>query len=60
MGLQPPRQQKILPSKPKYLATIYLAKFLITTHIHLTTLFVTMLHRKDMILRATEHTPTCH
>ena len=54
MGHQPPCQQKILPPTCKYLATIYPAKFLITTHIYLTTLYVSMLHRS---LKAHTHLP---
>jgi len=59
-GHQPRRQLQILPPTRKYLATIHPVKFLITTHIHLTTLYVSMLHRMDMILHASEHTSTCN
>jgi len=44
----------------KYLGTIYPVKFLMTTHTHLTLLYVSMLHRRAMIPRALEHTPTYH
>ena len=44
----------------KYLATIHPANFLIITHVRLTTLYVSMLHRMDIILRSSEHSPTYH
>ena len=49
MGLQPLRQETFLQSTPMYLATIYPAKFLITTDIHLNSLQVSTLHGRDLI-----------
>jgi hypothetical protein len=58
-GRQPPRQVKFIPPTCKYLATVHPQKFLTITHIHLTTLYVSMLRRMNMIFRASERTPTC-
>ena len=59
-GRQPPRQVKFVHPTCKYLATFHPQKFLTITHIHLSSLYVSMFRRMNMIFRASEHTPNCH